>query len=288
MSKTLKVIVGPTGVGKTAFAIREALKVGSPIINADSRQLYRDLPIGTAAPTQEEQNLVKHYFVGTLALTDYFSAAEYEAQVLSLLETLFQDHDTVILTGGSMMYVDAVCNGIDDIPTIDDETRTLMRRRYETEGPETLVKELRLLDPEYYERCDLRNYKRVIHALEVIYMTGRTFTSFRTGEKKKRPFQIEKIGLDRPRPILYDRINRRVDAMMAYGLLEEAIRLAPFRGSNALDTIGYKELYNYLDGERTLEEAVEKIKRNSRVYAKKQLTWFRRDPEMHWIDLESV
>lgn len=288
MSKTLKVIVGPTGVGKTAFAIREALKVGSPIINADSRQLYRDLPIGTAAPTQEEQNLVKHYFVGTLALTDYFSAAEYEAQVLSLLETLFQDHDTVILTGGSMMYVDAVCNGIDDIPTIDDETRTLMRRRYETEGPETLVKELRLLDPEYYERCDLRNYKRVIHALEVIYMTGRTFTSFRTGEKKKRPFQIEKIGLDRPRPILYDRINRRVDAMMAYGLLEEAIRLAPFRGSNALDTIGYKELYSYLDGERTLEEAVEKIKRNSRVYAKKQLTWFRRDPEMHWIDLESV
>lgn len=285
MEKTLKVILGPTGVGKTAYALRVALELGSPILNADSRQLYRDLPIGTAAPTCEEQSLVPHYFVGCLSLTDYYSAAQYEMEALSLLEELFKTHDTVVLSGGSMMYIDAVCNGIDDIPTIDDETRMLMKQRYETEGLEVLAGELKMLDPAYYEHCDIRNPKRVVHALEIIYMTGRTFTSFRTGKRRVRPFRIEKIGLERPREILYDRINRRVDKMMENGLLDEVRRVASFRETNALGTIGYKELFRYLDGEWPLELAVEKIKRNSRVYAKKQITWFRRDESIHWIDL---
>lgn len=286
MEKTLKVIIGPTGVGKTEFALRMAEQYGCPILNADSRQLYRDIPIGTAAPTAEEQQRVKHYFVGTLGLEDYYSAAQYEQDAMKLLTELFQSHDTLVMSGGSMMYIDAVCKGIDDIPTVDDETRQLLKSRYEKDGLEPLVAELRLLDPEYYDICDKRNPKRVVHALEICYMTGRTFTSYRVRKQVNRPFRIEKIGLQRPRPVLFDRINRRVDVMVEQGLLEEAKRVLPYRDCNSLNTVGYKELFKYFDGEWDLDFALEKIRRNSRVYAKKQITWFKKDTDVNWVELE--
>lgn len=285
MTKTLRVIVGPTGVGKTEYALREAERYGCPIINADSRQLYRDIPIGTAAPTAEEQKRVRHYFVGTLALDEYYSAAQYEQDVLHLLSTLFEQHDTVVLSGGSMLYVDAVCQGIDDIPTVDADTRKHLAERYATEGLDPLVRELRLLDPEYYAKCDIRNPKRVVHALEICYMTGKPFSAFHTGKRATRPFAIEKVGLRRERTELYDRINRRVDVMMANGLLEEARRVLPYRNCNSLNTVGYAELFKYFDGEWTLDFALEKIRRNTRVYAKKQIAWFKKTPEMVWVDL---
>lgn len=284
-TKTLKVILGPTGVGKTEYALRTAEACGCPILNADSRQIYRDIPIGTAAPTPEEQARVKHYFVGILGLEDYYSAAQYEQDALKLLDRLFEQHDTCVLTGGSMMYIDAVCKGIDDIPTIDEETRSHLQQRYAAEGLEPLAAELRLLDPAYYAQCDIRNPKRVIHALEVCLMTGNTFTSYRTGHRAERPFRIEKIGLWRERPELFDRINRRVDVMVEQGLIDEVRRVAPYRHCNALNTVGYKEIFKYLDGEWELDFALEKIRRNSRVYAKKQLTWFKKDPEVQWISL---
>lgn len=285
MEKTLKVVIGPTGIGKTDYAIQLAQKYDCPILNADSRQLYRDIPIGTAAPTAEEQARVKHYFVGTLDLEDYYSAAQYEHDALLLMEELFKTHDTLVMSGGSMMYVDAVCKGIDDIPTVDEDTRALLKQRYETEGLEPLVAELRLLDPAYYDVCDKRNPKRVVHALEICYMTGRTFTSFRVRREVQRPFRIEKIGLQRPREILFERINRRVDNMVEQGLLEEARRVFPFRCCNSLNTVGYKELFHYFDGDWELDFALEKIRRNSRVYAKKQMTWFKKDADVTWIDL---
>lgn len=285
MEKTLKVVVGPTGIGKTDYAIQLAQKYDCPILNADSRQLYRDIPIGTAAPTAEEQARVKHYFVGTLDLEDYYSAAQYEHDALLLMEELFKTHDTLVMSGGSMMYVDAVCKGIDDIPTVDEDTRALLKQRYETEGLEPLVAELRLLDPAYYDVCDKRNPKRVVHALEICYMTGRTFTSFRVRREVQRPFRIEKIGLQRPREILFERINRRVNNMVEQGLLDEARRVFPFRCCNSLNTVGYKELFHYFDGDWELDFALEKIRRNSRVYAKKQMTWFKKDADVTWIDL---
>lgn len=285
MEKTLKVVIGPTGIGKTDYAIQLAQKYDCPILNADSRQLYRDIPIGTAAPTAEEQVRVKHYFVGTLDLEDYYSAAQYEHDALLLMEELFKTHDTLVMSGGSMMYVDAVCKGIDDIPTVDEDTRALLKQRYETEGLEPLVAELRLLDPAYYDVCDKRNPKRVVHALEICYMTGRTFTSFRVRREVQRPFRIEKIGLQRPREILFERINRRVDNMVEQGLLDEARRVFPFRCCNSLNTVGYKELFHYFDGDWELDFALEKIRRNSRVYAKKQMTWFKKDADVTWIDL---
>ena len=285
MEKTLKVVIGPTGIGKTDYAIQLAQKYDCPILNADSRQLYRDIPIGTAAPTAEEQARVKHYFVGTLDLEDYYSAAQYEHDALLLMEELFKTHDTLVMSGGSMMYVDAVCKGIDDIPTVDEDTRALLKQRYETEGLEPLVAELRLLDPAYYDVCDKRNPKRVVHALEICYMTGRTFTSFRVRREVQRPFRIEKIGLQRPRKILFERINRRVDNMVEQGLLDEARRVFPFRCCNSLNTVGYKELFHYFDGDWELDFALEKIRRNSRVYAKKQMTWFKKDADVTWIDL---
>ncbi len=283
--KTLIVLLGPTAVGKTDYALNLAEQMGSPIINADSRQLYRDLPIGTAAPTAEQLARVKHYFVGTLDITEYYSAARYEADVLQLLEELFQTHDRLLLSGGSMMYINAVCNGIDDIPTIHEETRSLLRQRLAEEGLPQLAAELKLLDPEYYATVDLKNTKRIVHALEVCYQTGRTFTSFRTATRKQRPFHIQKIGLRRQRADLFDRINRRVDQMMADGFLDEARRLFPFRNENALNTVGYKELFQVLDGTWELPFAVERIKKNTRVYAKKQMTWFAHDSEINWIDL---
>lgn len=285
MEKTLKVVIGPTGIGKTDYAIQLAQKYDCPILNADSRQLYRDIPIGTAAPTAEEQARVKHYFVGTLELEDYYSAAQYEHDALLLMEELFKTHDTLVMSGGSMMYVDAVCKGIDDIPTVDEDTRALLKQRYETEGLEPLVAELRLLDPAYYDVCDKRNPKRVVHALEICYMTGRTFTSFRVRREVQRPFRIEKIGLQRPREILFERINRRVDNMVEQGLLDEARRVFPFRCCNSLNTVGYKELFHYFDGDWELDFALEKIRRNSRVYAKKQMTWFKKDADVTWVDL---
>lgn len=284
--KTLIVLIGPTGVGKTELSLRLAEHYHTCIVSADSRQLYADLKIGTAAPTSKQLQQVKHYLVGTLQLTDYYSAAQYEAEVLQLLETLFAEQDTVLLTGGSMMYVDAVCKGIDDIPTVDAETRQLMLHRYEMEGLERLCAELKLLDPEYYKIVDLKNPKRVIHALEICYMTGKTYTSFRTQQKKERPFRIVKIGLTREREELYDRINRRVDIMIEDGLVEEARRVYPYRTLNSLNTVGYKEMFKYLDGEWTLPFAIEKIKQNSRIYSRKQMTWFRRDEEVLWFHPE--
>ena len=282
---TLIVLIGPTGVGKTELSLRLAEHFHTSIVSADSRQLYADLKIGTAAPTSEQLNRVPHYLVGTLKLTDYYSAARYEEEALATLDNLFRQHDTVILTGGSMMYIDAICKGIDDIPTVDTETRELMLQRYETEGLEKLCAELKLLDPEYYRIVDLKNPKRVIHALEICYMTGKTYTSFRTQQKKQRPFRIIKVGLTRDRAELYDRINRRVDIMIEEGLLEEARNVYPYRTLNSLNT-GYKEMFNYLDGTWELPFAIEKIKQNSRIYSRKQMTWFKRDEEIQWFHPE--
>ena len=283
MKKTLIVITGPTAVGKTALCLEIAKHFDIPIINADSRQIYRELRIGTAQPTKEQMQEVKHYFVGTLGLDDYYSASLFEQQVLECLEQQFLTRDYALLSGGSMMYIDAVCDGIDDIPTIDDETRTLMKQRLADEGLEALVEELRRLDPEYYEIVDRQNPRRVVHALEICVMTGKTYTSFRKREKRQRPFQIIKIGLNRPREELYNRINQRVDQMMADGLLEEARSLYPLRHLNALNTVGYKELFDYLEGRWPLEEAVERIKGNTRRYARKQLTWYKKDEQMKWF-----
>lgn len=283
----LIVLVGPTGVGKTELSLSIAERYHTSVISSDSRQLYADLKIGTAAPTPEQLQRARHYFVGILQLTDYYSAARYEAEVMKELESLFKQNPVQLMTGGSMMYVDAVCKGIDDIPTVDKETRELMLRRYETEGLERLCSELKLLDPEYYRIADLKNPKRVIHALEICYMTGKTYTSFRTQTQKERPFNIIKIGLKREREELYERINRRVDLMMEEGLLEEAKRVYPYRHLNSLNTVGYKELFKYLDGEWTLDFAVEKIKQNSRIYSRKQMTWFKRDPDIRWFHPDS-
>ena len=283
---TLIVLIGPTGVGKTELSLRLAEHFHTSIVSADSRQLYADLKIGTAAPTSEQLNRVPHYLVGTLKLTDYYSAARYEEEALATLDNLFRQHDTVILTGGSMMYIDAICKGIDDIPTVDTETRELMLQRYETEGLEKLCAELKLLDPKYYRIVDLKNPKRVIHALEICYMTGKTYTSFRTQQKKQRPFRIIKVGLTRDRAELYDRINRRVDIMIEEGLLEEARSVYPYRTLNSLNTVGYKEMFNYLDGTWELPFAIEKIKQNSRIYSRKQMTWFKRDEEIQWFHPE--
>ena len=256
---------------------------GIPIINADSRQIYRELKIGTARPTDEQIQAVRHYFVGTLGLDDYYSASLFEQQVLQLLDQLFQTSDYALLTGGSMMYIDAVCDGIDDIPTIDEETRRLMKQRLADEGLEALCEELRRLDPEYYEIVDRQNPRRVVHALEICTMTGKTYTSFRRRERRQRPFGIVKIALNRPREELYERINCRVDQMMSDGLLDEARALYPKKELNALNTVGYKELFDYLDGRWPLEEAVERIKGNTRRYARKQLTWYKKDEQIRWF-----
>lgn len=286
MNKTLIVLIGPTGVGKTELSLRIAEDFNTSIISSDSRQLYADLKIGTAAPTDEQLKRVPHHFVGTLKLTDYYSAAQYEAEVLHLLSYLFKTKDVVVMTGGSMMYVDAVCKGIDDIPTVDNETRELMKQRFEEEGLEPLCAELKLLDPEYYKIVDLKNPKRVIHALEICYMTGKTYTSFRTRNTQKRPFHIIKVGLTREREELYERINRRVDIMLEEGLLEEAKSVYIHKHLNSLNTVGYKELFKYLDGEWELPFAIEKIKQNSRIYSRKQMTWFRRDTDIQWFHPE--
>lgn len=286
--KTLVVILGPTGVGKTELSLQVAERFGSPVINADSRQIYRDIEIGTAAPTAEEQARVKHYFVHTLGLEEYYSAAEYESDVMKLLDELFKTHDVAVLSGGSMMYVDAVTKGIDDIPTVDDETRALLKQRFEDEGLEPLLAELKLLDPEYYEIVDKKNHKRVVHALEICYMSGKTYTSFRKNSTKERPFRIVKVGLQRERENLFNRINMRVDKMMEEGLLDEVRRVYHLKHLNSLNTVGYKELFKVLDGEWELPMAVERIKKNTRVYAKKQMTWYKHDTDIVWLDADRM
>lgn len=283
---TLVVITGPTAVGKTALTIELARHYHTPVINADSRQIYRELRIGTAAPCEEQLQQAKHYFVGNKSIHDYYNASMYEQDVLKVLKK--EPSETNILSGGSMMYIDAVCNGIDDIPTVRDDIREEMKRRYEEEGLEALCEDLRRLDPEHYAIVDRQNYRRVIHALEICYQTGRTYTSFRTQSKKERPFRIVKIGLNRDRNELYNRINARVDAMMEQGLLHEAESLYNQRQLNALNTVGYKEMFDYMDGRWSLDEAVERMKGNTRRYARKQLTWFKRDEEVRWFHPDQI
>ena len=290
-SGKLIVITGPTAVGKTELCMELARWLNIPIINADSRQMFRELKIGTAAPTDEQLQQVRHYFVGNLSISDYYSASMYEQDVNTLLAELFATSDYALLTGGSMMYIDAVCNGIDDIPTVDEATRQLMKQRLVSEGLESLVEELKQLDPEHYEVVDRQNPRRVVHALEICHMTGKTYTSFRKAEKKQHPFQIVKIGLNRDRAELYERINQRVDKMIEDGLVDEAHRMFKHRDTNALNTLGYKEMFNYFDGIWTLDEAIERIKGNTRRYARKQLTWFKRDTDMKWFhpnDMELI
>lgn len=286
--KNLIVITGPTGVGKTELCLRLTDFFNVPIINADSRQIFAEIPIGTAAPTIKQQERTKHYFVGTHKLTDYYSASLYEQDVIQLLDKLFEDSDIAILTGGSMMYIDAVCNGIDDIPTVDENTRETMKRRLATEGLPALVEELKQLDPEHWNIVDRNNPRRVVHALEICHMTGKTYTSFRKNEKKKRPFNIIKIGLTLPREVLYNRINARVIDMINNGFVEEAKKVYPLRGLNSLNTVGYKELFDYFDGNISLDDAIFKIQSNTRRYARKQLTWYKKDENMKWFEPNNV
>ena len=286
--KNLVVIVGPTGVGKTELCLQIAEHYDTPIINADSRQIFAELPIGTAAPTPEQMQRVKHYFVGSHHIKDYYSAAMYESDVLSLLEKLFFTHDVVLLSGGSMMYVDAVCKGIDDIPTVDKATRELYKQRLNTEGLPILLEELKRLDPEHYNIVDKQNPRRVVHALEICHMTGKTYTSFRTNTIKERPFNIIKIGLNRPREELYERINQRVLHMMELGLEAEARQLYPMKGLNSLNTVGYKEMFKYIEGAIPREEAIRQIQSNTRQYMRKQLTWFKKDNTIQWFSPNNI
>lgn len=283
--KTLLVMLGPTGVGKTDWSLLVAEALRCPIISADSRQLYRGLSIGTASPTPEQMRHVPHYFVGVLDPSDYYSASDFELEVLSLLATLHREHPVVIMSGGSMMYIDAVCNGIDEIPNIDEGLRRDLQALYRREGLDPIRQQLRILDPVFYNEVDLKNPQRVIHALEVCLMTGKPYSSLRTNPRRERPFRIVKVGLTRDRAELYDRINRRVDQMVADGLVEEARGLFHMRHLNALNTVGYKELFDYFKGECSLEFAIDKIKQHSRNYARKQLSWFRRDKGIYWMNL---
>ena len=286
--KTLVVLIGPTGVGKTELSLSLAEHLQCPILNADSRQIFKDIEIGTAAPTADELARVKHYFVHTLPLDGYYSAAQYEEDVLKILGEVFAEGDVAIMSGGSMMYVDAVTKGIDDIPTVDDEVRSLIAHRLATEGLDPLLAELKILDPSYYEVVDHHNHKRVVHALEICYMTGATYSSLRVNKVKERPFRIIKFGLMRERDSLFSRINRRVDMMMQQGFMDEAQRVYHLRHLNSLNTVGYKELFNVIDGTWELPMAVERIKKNTRVYAKKQMTWYKRDEDIHWLNADTM
>ena len=285
---TLVVLLGPTGVGKTALSLRLAERLHSPVVSADSRQIYHGMPIGTAAPTADERARVTHYFVDILPLTEAYSAARYETDALALLETLFPAHPAVLVTGGSMMYIDALCQGIDDIPTVPTDIRAAVVADYERLGLDALLDELRRLDPVHFAEVDRRNPRRVIHAVEICRTAGRPYSDFRTRTVKERPFRILKIGLVRPREELFRRINLRVDQMLADGLLAEARALYPLRHLNALNTVGYKELFQHFDGTLSLDEAVARIKRNTRVYARKQQTWFRRDASITWFHPDDV
>jgi len=282
----LIVILGPTGVGKTAVSVKLAQKLNCPIISADSRQIYKGLRIGTAAPSPKELQTVKHYFIGHIDPTEYYSASRFEKDTIALLAKLHQTHKHVIMCGGSMLYIDAVCNGIDEIPDIPPTLRKQLKSEYQEKGIEPILNQLQQLDPVFYDQIDRQNHKRVIHALEICIATGLPYSTLRRNEKKQRPFDIIKIGLTRERAELYERINNRVDQMLTDGLIEEARQLYPLRHLNALDTVGYKELFNYFSGNCTLDFAIEKIKQNSRIYSRKQMTWFKRDPEIKWVQPE--
>ena len=287
--KTLVVVLGPTGVGKTELCLNIAKHLKSPIINADSRQIFAEMSIGTAAPTKEQQREVLHYFVGNHNITDYYSAAMFEEDAINTIDKLFKDgHNSVLMSGGSMMYIDAVCKGIDDIPTIDESTREKLKIEFERDGLDKLVDKLKVLDPEHWLIVDKKNPRRVIHALEICMMTGKTYTSFRRNTNKKRPFNILKIGLNRDREELYERINKRVLNMIDEGLVNEVLQLYNFRNLNALNTVGYKEVFDYLDGLLTLDEATRQIQSNSRRYMRKQLTWFKRDESIKWFNPNNV
>ncbi|MBS7292866.1 MAG: tRNA (adenosine(37)-N6)-dimethylallyltransferase MiaA [Bacteroidales bacterium] len=286
MSRRLLIILGPTAVGKTDYSISKALEYGSPVISCDSRQIFMNMSIGTAVPSASQLAAVKHYFIQTVPVTQAYTAGDYELDAVALAERLFEEgHETLVMTGGSMFYIDAVCNGLDNLPDGDPGLRAELWKRLGEEGVETLAEELRSKDPLTYSQIDIRNSQRVIRALEVCIVSGRPFSSFKTGGRRSRSFQIEKVGLTRPREELYSRIDRRVLNMMDEGLVEEARSLLPYRNCQALQTVGYKEVFEYLDNKIPLEEAVRLIQRNTRHYAKKQLTWWRRDPDIKWIDV---
>ena len=286
MERRLLIILGPTAVGKTDFSIGKALEYGSPVISCDSRQIFKDMTIGTAVPDASQLDAVKHYFIQTVPVTDAYTAGDYEQDAIALVEKLFDEgHETLVMTGGSMFYIDAVCRGLDDLPDGEPGLRKELWDRLAEEGVDVLAEELRQKDPETYSRIDVKNSQRVIRALEVCLLTGKPFSSYKTGVLRARPFKIEKIGLQRPREELYSRINGRVMEMIDAGLEDEVRTLVPYRECQALQTVGYKEMFKYIDGNCSLEEAVRLIQLNTRHYAKRQLTWWRRDPDIRWIDL---
>lgn len=288
MEKTLVVITGPTGSGKTSLAIEVAKAKGTEIISADSRQIFKEIPIGTAAPSEEERAAVPHYFVATHSLTDYYSAADFESDVISLLERKWREHDVMVMAGGSMMYVDAVINGIDDIPSISDENRRRAMAVYENGGLQQLRLDVLELDPEYYRQVDLNNHKRLIHALEIMYESGKKYSALRTGQSRKRDFRVLKFALNLPREVLFDRINRRVEIMIDAGLEAEARAVYDMRHLNSLNTVGYKEMFEYFDGKMDRATAIARICKNTRVYAKKQLTWLKKDDSVIWLNPENA
>lgn len=284
MNKKLIIILGPTAVGKTEYSLNLAERLQTEILSCDSRQMFREMKIGTAAPSEDELKRVPHHFIGNLSIHDYYSCGKYEIEALQKCEELFKKHDTLVMTGGSMLYIDAVCNGIDEMPDIDEELRNSLWERYEKEGIESLRQELKILDPEYAQKVDPKNGKRIIHALEICLQAGKPYSEIRKNQKKKRPFEIQKIGIYREREELNHRINLRVDKMFEQGLYEEALGLYPFKHLNSLNTVGYKELFAHFDGQCSLEEAKEKIKTDTRRYAKKQMTWFKKDEDIKWIE----
>lgn len=288
MEKTLVVITGPTGSGKTSLAVEVAKAKGTEIISADSRQIFKEIPIGTAAPSEEERAAVPHYFVATHSLMDYYSAADFESDVISLLERKWREHDVMVMAGGSMMYVDAVINGIDDIPSISDENRRRAMAVYENGGLQQLRLDVLELDPEYYRQVDLNNHKRLIHALEIMYESGKKYSALRTGQSRKRDFRVLKFALNLPREVLFDRINRRVETMIDAGLEAEARAVYDMRHLNSLNTVGYKEMFEYFDGKMDRATAIARICKNTRVYAKKQLTWLKKDDSVIWLNPENA
>ncbi|MBN1767956.1 MAG: tRNA (adenosine(37)-N6)-dimethylallyltransferase MiaA [Prolixibacteraceae bacterium] len=284
MKKTLIVVLGPTGIGKTDLSIDIALKFNTEIISADSRQIFKEMDIGTATPNSQQLHTVKHHFIKSHSIFNEYSAAKYEEEAIAKLDELFALHNQVIMTGGSMLYIDAVCNGIDDIPNVDKKIRSELIDRFQKNGLEELRLELKKIDPEYYHEADLKNHKRIIHALEIFYSSGKKYSSMLTKPRKKRKFDILKIGLNTNRYLLHERINLRVDKMIESGLLDEARHLYPHRELNSLNTVGYKELFDYFDKRISLDKAIELIKRNSRRYARRQITWFRKDKDIRWFE----
>lgn len=283
MQKTLFILLGPTGVGKTDLSIQLAKEMETEIVSCDSRQFFKEMPIGTAAPTKEQLSMVKHHFIGNLSIFDYYSCGKFEMDALACINRLFETKDAVLMTGGSMLYIDAVCKGIDDLPDVDQTLRDQLNARYAQEGIDGIRAELKILDPEYYQKVDKKNYKRIIHAVEICLTAGKPYSEIRKENGKERNFNIVKIGLKRDRDELYDRINQRVNIMIQEGLEAEAKALYPHKELNALNTVGYKEMFTYFDGEWSLERAIEMIQQNSRHYAKKQMSWFNRDQDITWF-----